>query len=429
VNSHVVPHADGPVLATVEVPGSKSLSNRALVCAALADGESEITELAPGDDTMAMVECLGRLGIEVEAGERLALVRGTGGRLRPGPITLPTRLAGTTSRFVTALAALGAGPYTIDGEPPLRSRPMAPLHEALTALGAGVIAGERPGHLPVTVSGPPTGGRVAIRGDVSSQYLTALMLIAPLLADGLVIDVTGTLVSRPYVEITAAVMRDFGVADVVVDEQQVRVPSARYESTRYAVEPDASSASYPLALAAVLGGTVTVPGLTPVSQQGDARFAELLADMGCEVIATEADTTVNRDPASPLLGIDIDMADVSDLVPTIAVVAVLATTPSRIRGVGFIRGKESDRLGDLAGELAKLGARVTVTDDGLDIEPVPTDQLRGARLVTHHDHRLAMAFGVLGAVVPGVEVDDPGVVSKSWPAFWDDLEAALSGAP
>ncbi|CAN5356324.1 3-phosphoshikimate 1-carboxyvinyltransferase [soil metagenome] len=429
MNAHAVPNADRPVLATVAVPGSKSLSNRALVCAALADGESEITELAPGDDTVAMVECLGRLGIEVEAGECLALVRGTGGRLRRGPITLPARLAGTTSRFVTALAALGAGPYTIDGEPPLRSRPMGPLHDALTALGADVTAGERPGHLPVTVSGPPTGHRVTIRGDVSSQYVTALMLIAPLLADGLVIDVAGHLVSRPYVEITAAVMRDFGVPDVVVGEHQVRVPRATYEPTRYAVEPDASSASYPLALAALVGGTVTVPGLTPVSQQGDARFAELLAEMGCQVIATEADTTVTRDPTSSLLGIDVDMADVSDLVPTLAVVAVLATSSTRIRGVGFIRGKESDRLGDLAGELTKLGARVTVTDDGLDIEPIAAEQLRGARLVTHHDHRLAMAFGVLGAAVPGVEVDDPGVVSKSWPGFWDDLAAALRGAP
>jgi 3-phosphoshikimate 1-carboxyvinyltransferase len=417
------------VLATVEVPGSKSLSNRALVCAALADGESEITGLAPGDDTVAMVECLGRLGIVIEAGAHLALVRGTGGRLHQGPITLPARLAGTTSRFVTAVAALGAGPYTIDGDPPLRSRPMAPLHEALSALGADVIAGERPGHLPVTVNGPPTGGRVAIRGDVSSQYVTALMLIAPMLTDGLVIDVTGELVSRPYVEITVAVMRDFGVYDVELGEQRIRVPHGPYSATRYAVEPDASSASYPLALAAVVGGAVTVPGLTPVSRQGDVRFAELLEQMGCEVITSEAAITVNRDPGSALVGIDVDMADVSDLVPTLAVVAVTATTPSRIRGVGFIRGKESDRLGDLAGELAKLGARVTVTHDGLDIEPTPVSQLRGARLTTHHDHRLAMAFGVLGAAVAGIEVDDPSVVSKSWPAFWDDMAAALHGTP
>jgi 3-phosphoshikimate 1-carboxyvinyltransferase len=429
VKAHAVPRADGPVLATVEVPGSKSLSNRALVCAALADGESEITGLAPGDDTVAMVECLGRLGIVIETGGRLALVRGTGGRLHPGPITLPARLAGTTSRFVTALAALGAGPYTIDGAPPLRNRPMAPLHEALSALGAVVSAGERPGHLPVTVSGPPTGDRVAIRGDVSSQYVTALMLIAPMLADGLVIEVTGELVSRPYVDITAAVMSDFSVSDVEVGEQQIRVPHARYAATRYAVEPDASSASYPFALAAVVGGAVTVPGLTPVSRQGDGRFAEILEQMGCEVIATEADTTVNRDPAAPLLGIDVDMADVSDLVPTLAVVAAMATTPSRIRGVGFIRGKESDRLGDLAGELAKVGVGVTVTHDGLDIEPAPVNQLGGARLATHHDHRLAMAFGVLGAVVPGIEVEDPSVVSKSWPTFWDDMAAALHGTP
>ena len=422
-----VPHVGEPVIATVPVPGSKSLSNRALVCAALAEGESQITDLAPGDDTVAMIECLDRLGIVVEAGPGHASVWGTSGHLRPGPITLPTKLAGTTSRFITAVATLGQGPYTIDGEPPLRARPMGPLHDALAALGAGVSPGERVGHLPVTVGGPPDGGRVAIRGDVSSQYVTALMLIAPLLADGLVIDLIGPLVSRPYVELTAAVMDDFGVNEVQVGEQRITVAPARYRPTRYAIEPDASSASYPLALGAVLGGAVTVPGLTPTSRQGDARFADLLAEMGCDVIATEADTTVSRDPSSALTGIDVDMADISDLVPTLAVVAAVASTPTRIRGVGFIRGKESDRLGDLASELVLLGADVTVTDDGLDIAPA-AQGLHGARLGTHHDHRLAMAFGVLGAAVPGVEVDDPSVVSKSWPGFWDDLAAAVGGA-
>jgi 3-phosphoshikimate 1-carboxyvinyltransferase len=417
----VVP-ATGPLDATVTVPGSKSIANRALVCAALAEGVSVLDSVAPGDDTAALIDCLSRLGVEVAgmAGvpDRLE-VRGVDGMLAPGPELLPARLGGTTSRFVTALAALGPGPYTIDGDPPLRARPMAPLHEALRALGASVEANEREGYLPVTVSGGAMrGARVAMPGDVSSQYVTALMLIAPYLTDGLTIELTTTLVSRPYVEITAAVMRSFGAEGIAVGDDLVRVEPGRYVAIEYVVEPDASSASYPLAAAAIVGGRVTVEGLGMASLQGDARFAELLAAMGCDVTRTETSTAVARPVERPLTGIDVDMADLSDLVPTLAVVATRAATPTRITGVGFIRRKESDRLGDLATELRKLGAVVDVEPDGLRISP--TSAWHGARLATHHDHRLAMAFGVLGLAVHGVEIEDPTVVSKSWPGFWDE---------
>ena len=413
-----VPRVGSAIEAEIPVPGSKSIANRALVCAALADGETVIDDLAPGDDTVAMAECLRGLGVMVDVTASTATVGGSGGRLRSGPVTLHAGLAGTTSRFVTAVAALGQRPVTIDGDPPLRRRPMAPLHAALRSLGVSVVAGETEGHLPVTVTGPPVGSQVELPGDVSSQYVTALMLIAPLLGSGLRIDLTGPLVSRPYVELTAAVMAAFGVAAVEVEERRVTVAPGRYVATRYRVEPDASSASYPLALAAATGGCITVPGLTASSIQGDARFAALLAEMGCEVDVGVEATTVRRDPAVRLRGLDVDMADISDLVPTLAVLAVLASTPTRIRGVGFIRGKESDRLGDLGAELRRTGAAVEVLDDGLAIEPA---ELHGARLRTHHDHRLAMAFGVLGAAVDGIELDDPGVVSKSWPTFWSDL--------
>ncbi|MEX2627917.1 MAG: 3-phosphoshikimate 1-carboxyvinyltransferase [Ilumatobacteraceae bacterium] len=419
---HRVPHLGRPVDATVPVPGSKSISNRALVCAALADGESVIESVAPGDDTAAMVECLGRLGVVVELAGSTATVVGTGAAPAVGTVTLPTRLAGTTSRFLTALAALGPGPVTVDGDPPLRRRPMGPLHDALRALGVRVAAGEADGHLPVTVAGPPTGSRVDLRGDVSSQYVSALMMIGPALARGLRVDLVGPLVSRPYVELTAAVMSAFG-ADVEVGEACVRVGHGRYAPTAYRVEPDASSASYALALAAAVGGEIVVPGLGAGSLQGDARFVDLVAAMGCRIEVTPDRTTVRRDAATPLRGIDVDMADVSDLVPTIAVLGALAATPTRIRGVGFIRNKESDRLGDLATELRRAGAAVRVLDDGLEIVPA---ELHGARLGTHHDHRLAMAFAVLGAAVEGIEVDDPDVVSKSWPSFWSDVRVAAA---
>lgn len=419
--------ADGQVIADVSVPASKSIANRALICAALADGDSELHGIAPGDDTVAMVDCLGRLGIAVDihggdgGAQRTATVAGSAGRLPSGPIDLHTNLAGTTSRFVTALAALGPGPYTIDGAPPLRARPMAPLHDSLVALGASLHAGHKWGQLPVTVAGPLRGAdAIVMPGDVSSQYVTALMLIAPYIPNGIRLGLSTELVSRPYVEITRSVMAAFGVSDVEVSQRRIHVVPGAYAPTEYHIEPDASSASYPLAAAAIVGGAVSVKGIGSASLQGDARFVDVLTSMGCSATVGTTDTVVMRRSDQPLRGIEIDMADISDLVPTLAVVATQAVTPTRITGVGFIRAKESDRLGDLAAELNRAGADVSVEDDGLYI--VPSD-MHGARLETHHDHRLAMAFGVLGLAVEGIEVNDADVVSKSWPDFWDALDA------
>jgi 3-phosphoshikimate 1-carboxyvinyltransferase len=416
----------------VRVPPSKSITNRALVCAALAGGESEIVGIAPGDDTTAMIDCLQRLGIPVELdrrdGRTTALVNGTGGRLLGGPIDLDAGLAGTTSRFVTALAALGAGPYLIDGAPPLRERPMAPLHDSLAALGVRVEPLDRKGHLPVRVAGPPRGAdAIVMPGDVSSQYVTALMLIAPAVPGGIKLGLSTRLVSRPYIELTRTVMAAFGVGDVEVAARHVFVDAAEYLPTDFEVEPDASSASYPLAAAAIAGGAVKVAGLGTASAQGDARFVEVLAAMGCITAVGPHDSVVMRRRDEPLRGIDIDMADVSDLVPTLAVLATQAVTPTRITGVGFIRHKESDRLADLAAELAKTGADVAVETDGLLIRP--TDLLNGARLDTHHDHRLAMAFGLLGLVVDGIEIADPDVVTKSWPDYWEALATIPARRP
>ena len=416
-----VPKAKGPVDASVDVPGSKSIANRALICAALAVGRSVIDGVPAGDDTAAMVECLGALGIAVEVGVGGAVVPGRGGTLMPGPTTLNARLAGTTSRFITALAALGPGPYVVDGAPPLRTRPMGPLHDALVELGASVRPLEGAGRLPIRIAGPAVGGRVSIRGDVSSQYVTALMLIGPYLHGGVRIDLTSPLVSRPYVDMTRAVMTAFGFGAVLIGDDSIVVGEGRYRPATYRVEPDATSAGYPLAVAAVNGGTIKVNGLTRASLQGDVRFADLLAAMGCNVDWRYDGVALMRDAAVRLIGFDVDMAAMSDLVPTLAVVAATASSPTRIRGVGFIRNKESDRLGDLAAELAKAGADVTVEEDGLLIDP-SNAPLHGARLATHNDHRLAMSFGVLGSVVGGIEVEDPSVVTKSWPEFWEMLD-------
>jgi 3-phosphoshikimate 1-carboxyvinyltransferase len=414
-----------------DVPGSKSITNRALVCAALADGTSTLRGVAPGDDSVAMLRCLERLGAGVsmpdeEDDHPVATIAGTGGRLAPGPVTLDAELAGTTSRFVTALAALGDGPYVIDGRPPLRSRPMGPLHEALAQLGARVDAGEREGHLPVTLGRGTLGrgaDRVQLPGDVSSQYVTALMLIGPYLPAGLTIELTTPLVSRPYVELTRTVMASFGVEGVEVGTDRIRVEPGAYRPTDYAVEVDASSASYPLAAAAICGGRVTIEGLGADSLQGDARFAELLAAMGASVERTATSTSVTVD--RPLDGIDVDMADISDTVQSLAVIAPFAGGSTTIEGVGFIRGKETDRIGSVVHELRRCGVGAEELPDGLTIHPGPVS---AARVATYHDHRMAMSFALIGLRVAGLEVADPGVVSKSWPGFWRHLSGLAASA-
>jgi 3-phosphoshikimate 1-carboxyvinyltransferase len=266
-----------------------------------------------------------------------------------------------------------------------------------------------------------------LRGDVSSQFVSALMMIAPVLDRGLRIELTSPLVSMPYVRLTADVMAAFRVDGVKIGERQVVVPVGPYRGTPFDVEPDASSASYPLAVAAIVGGEVTVAGLTADSWQGDIAILDLLSAMGCDVTAGNGTVRVRREPDRQLHGIDVDLAATSDLVPTVAAVAATASTPTVIRGVGFIRAKESDRLGDLAAELSKTGAQVSETADGLTIRPVTggAGGLHGATLDTHHDHRLAMAFAVLGAAVDGIAIDDPSVVGKSWPGFWNAYDALL----
>jgi 3-phosphoshikimate 1-carboxyvinyltransferase len=424
VTSHAIGTFGGPVDCTVAVPGSKSVANRALVCAAFAGGGTTVANVPDGDDSVAMVRGLRSLGVDV--------AESADGVLRfDSAIDLDSTrfarvdagLAGTTSRFLTAVCALRGGDAVVDGAAALRGRPMADLHDALAALGAHVNPLERHGHLPVEVSaGGIRGGEVEIPGGVSSQFATALLLVAPYLRGGLRLVISGDRVSDSYLEMTVEVMRDFGVEAVINDTARgrvVSVPEGRYVPRHYDVEPDASSASYPMALVAVCGGSVTIPNLTADSLQGDVAFSDILEAMGCRVERGLTSISVHRDMEHPLRGIDIDMVEISDLVPTVAVVCLFAAEGSRIRGVGFIRGKESDRLGDLARELTKCGASVAETEDGLVIQPAP---MHGAHLETHHDHRLAMSFAVLAGRVEGVSVDDPAVVSKSWPGFWSVRE-------
>jgi 3-phosphoshikimate 1-carboxyvinyltransferase len=373
------------------VPGSKSITNRALLCAGLATGRSTLEGALVADDTEAMAGALSALGVDVALGVT-TVVDGPGvGSLRRAA-TIDARSSGTTARFLLPVLAVLPGEWVLDGSPQLRARPIGELADALRGAGASVEGDA----LPLSVRGgfTPT-GPVRVAGDVTSQFLSGLMLAGPLVDGGLAVEcTTDVVVARPFVDMTAAVMRAFGAADDVGGGGYR--PVARYE-----VEPDASAASYFLAAGAILGCAVHVPGLGPGSLQGDARFADVLASMG-----------------SPLRGIDVDLRDMPDMVPTLAAVALFADGPTRLRGVGFVRAHESDRLAAVASELGKLGARVDVTDDGLVVHPAP---LHGAVVDSHGDHRMAMALGVVGLRVPGVVVEGAGAVDKTFPGFWDAL--------
>jgi 3-phosphoshikimate 1-carboxyvinyltransferase len=414
-----------PPDATVRVPGSKSLTNRALVAAALADGTSVLEGALRADDTDAMVTALRTLGVEVgssPAGDVLR-VTGCGGRVPAGPATLDVRLSGTTARFLAPLLTLGSGRYVLDAAAPFRARPMGPTFRALTSLGASVTPLGADGHLPVAIE---PGGRaarsVSVAGDVSSQFLSGLLLTAPALADGLEVRLTTPLVSEPYVALTLDTMAAFGVEVARPDERTFVVPPGGYRATRYPVEPDASAASYLLAAAAITGGRVRVEGLGRDARQGDAAFADVLAAMGAQVQRDATGTEVRG--TGRLQGIDVDLRDLSDTAQTLAAVAVFAEGATRVRGIGFIRRKETDRIAAVVTELRRLGIDAAEEPDGFLIHPGTP---RPGRVRTYDDHRMAMSFALLGLVVPGIELADPGCVAKTFPTYFEVLERLRAG--
>lgn len=419
--------AAGPLRGDVSVPGSKSISNRALICAALANGESRVSGVAGGDDTARMIDGLRVLGaaLDVSGDEERSItvrVRSAVAYAATAPVQIDAGLAGTTSRFLTAVAALRTGTTTVTGAPGLVRRPMSELHRLLRDLGASVQS-ERDGYLPVTLQAGDHAKHmrhITARGDVSSQFISGVMMIAPLLG-GVQIRIDGPVVSREYLEMTARVMQAFGGV-VEVSPSLISVAAGEYSGISFEVDSDWSSASYPFAAAAIVGGSVTVPGLQSESMQPEAQFVDVLARMGCVVRHDRNGVTVSRDPDRDLIGIEVDMSSMSDLVPTVAALAACANGMTRISGVGFIRAKESDRLGDLATELRKCGAQVEVEPDGLAITPAP---LRAAVIDPHDDHRLAMSLALLGLRQSGISVSNAEVVSKSWPNYWSAMRLGL----
>lgn len=422
------PTVHEPIRGTVSVPGSKSVSNRALVCAALASQPSTVEGVAEGDDTMRMVAGLGTLGAQIELVGTSVHV-GSGVQRHSGvDATIDAGLAGTTSRFLTAVAAVCERDTVVTGAASLQRRPMGELHDLLRAMGANV-ASEREGYLPVTVSRGAMRTadmhQLEARGDVSSQFVSGVMMIAPL-CGGVELRLTGSVVSAGYIEMTASVMRSFG-ATVRVDEAArglgVFVSPGEYRGTQYRVDADWSSASYPFAAVALTGGEVLVRGLRTDSSQPEVAFAGVLEQMGCKVHTDAEGVRLSRESTHALRGVDVDMSEISDLVPTLAVLGACAEGVTRIRGVGFIRAKESDRLGDLANELNKCGVDVSVEDDGLTIRG---GALRSAVVYPHHDHRLAMSIALLSLRQGGIVIDDADVVAKSWPSYWAAMRSGLT---
>jgi 3-phosphoshikimate 1-carboxyvinyltransferase len=402
---------------TVALPGSKSITNRALVCAALARQPSTLKGALLADDTEAMITCLRRLGTRVELdGTSIHVTR----RKWSDAATLDARLSGTTSRFLLPVVATASGTYRIDGDPPLRARPMGPALDALRSLGARVTGDA----LPVEVKGPVLGGTVAVSGDTSSQFLSGLLLAGAVMARGLTIELTTPLVSKPYVELTRNVMASFGAAPSAQTAARAgvdgyHVPFSGYVGqASYVIEPDASAASYFFAAAAITGGRVKVEGLSRRSAQGDLAFVGVLEKMGAHVEWGHDSITVEgRDT---LRGVDVDMADMSDTAQTLAIVAAYASSPTGLHGIGFIRKKETDRIGNTVRELQRVGIHAEERPDGFVVHPGAPQP---ARIETYDDHRMAMSFALLGLTAPGIEIADPDCVGKTFPGFWDTLDS------
>jgi 3-phosphoshikimate 1-carboxyvinyltransferase len=418
-----------PVEASIRVPGSKSITNRALVLAALAshDGECSLTGVLRSEDTEVMVTALRSLGFCVYLDWGASVIGLLPPKVKKADIVpaasadLFVANSGTSMRFLTALVALGHGEYRLDGVTRMRERPLDDLLDALKQLGVDVASEHGTGRPPVVVrANGLAGGAVTIRGNVSSQFLSGLLLVAPYAAADVEITVDGPLVSQPYVDMTLAMMRQFGVAvHRPAFGYDVEAPQ-RYQPGSYDVEPDASSASYFWAAAAIAGGEVEIPGLVRRGLQGDVRFVVVLEEMGCRVARCPADMTVY---GRRLHGIEVDMNDISDTVMTLAAVACFADGPTTIRNVAHIRHKETDRLAALATELRRIGAGVEEFADGLTITPRP---LHGAEIETYNDHRMAMSMALIGLKVPGIVIKNPGCVAKTYPGFFTDLDKLRS---
>lgn len=412
-----------PIVGTIRPPGSKSLTNRALMVAALASGESTLSGVLDSQDTRVMLDCLQRLGIVCETNlpDHQVRIQGCAGRIPATAADLWLENSGTSMRFLAAACTLGTGRYRLDGSRRMRERPIGELLHGLRGLGANVATEFGNDCPPVIVDANRLAGETcSVDGTASSQFLSGLLMAAPAALAPVVIQRQGTIVSEPYINMTLAVMAAFGVQVSRSGDREFVVTPQIYRGRQYDIEPDASAASYFFAAAAISGGTVTVAGLGSNSLQGDLQFVRVLEQMGCEVHQTATETTVI---GRALHGVDVDMNGISDTAQTLAAVAPFARGITRIRNVAHIRHKETDRIAAVATELKRLGQLVEEFPDGLQIQPAP---IRPTVVQTYDDHRMAMSFALVGLRVPGIQIADPGCTGKTYPNFFADLQRLVA---
>src|SRR6266498_227640 len=410
-----------PLNATVRVPGSKSLTNRTLLIASLANGKTHLSNALFSDDSKYFAKALQTLGFDVQLDEVNSemTVRGLGGRIPSNKAELFIGNAGTAARFLSAFLTLGHGEYILDGDSRMRERPIGDLIDALHQLGVELEATNNCPPVQIFAKGLP-GGKTKIAGNISSQFLSALLMVAPYAKSSIEIEVTTELNSKPYVDMTIAVMQDFGVEIERDDYKHFIIHPASYlPLTTYQIESDASAASYFFAAPAICGGMVRVENISRNSKQGDIAFLDILHQMDCTI--KEGDNFIEVTGTKILNGVDIDMRDIPDIAQTLAAIAPFASSPTRIRGIASARVKETDRIHATCIELERLGVRVEEHEDGMTIHPC--ERFDSATIQTYNDHRMAMAFSLIGLRVPGVTIENPSCVSKTFPKFFEVLDS------
>jgi 3-phosphoshikimate 1-carboxyvinyltransferase len=424
------PFATGPFVFDTPLPGSKSLTLRDCAIAALADGTSTIRYPGECDDYWRMKDCLKRLGIAVDdSREGVVRITGRGGEFAGGDIELDVGQSAVTTRLLLAIASLRPAVTLLDGHVSMRNRPNKDLVDALRSLGASLDS-TNDGHLPTRVTGTRgLKGPARVAGTISSQYLTSLLIIAPLIEGGLVIEVDGDLTSKPYVDLTLDEMAKFGVNVENHDYRRLVAQPQTFRAGVIDVEGDASAASYFAALATLHGAKITLSNLGTRTRQGDYGFFALCEKLGARV-TRNADSTVIEGPRSldAVFDGDVDMTRMPDVAPTLMMIAPFLTSATRITGLATLRVKECDRIAAPTRELRKLGVTVEEGPDWMVISPLAVGRAerRVVEIETYHDHRIAMSFGVLGSRLPGLRILDPGCVAKTYPNYWKDWERARS---
>jgi 3-phosphoshikimate 1-carboxyvinyltransferase len=420
------------------MPGSKSLTNRALLIAALANGTTCLINALFSDDSKYFVKALQTIGFDVQLDEtnQTMTVTGLGGKIPAGQAELFIGNAGTAARFLTAFLTLGHGEYILDGDSRMRERPIGDLVEALSQLGAKLGPANTNNWSLITdysdicpplkiIANNLPGGKAKTAGNISSQFLSALLMVAPYAQNPVEITLSTELNSKPYVDMTLAIMKDFGVEVQREGYQHFTVPITNYQLpvsessvSTYPIESDASAASYFFAAPAICGGTVKVENISRNSKQGDIAFLDVLQRMGCEI--GEGGNSIEVTGTTELHGIDVDMRDIPDTAQTLAVIAPFAASPTRIRGIASARVKETDRVSATRNELQRLGVQVEEHEDGMTIHPAAV--LRPVVVKTYNDHRMAMSFALFGLRCDGVAIENPSCVSKTFPNFFEVLE-------